>query len=89
MARYDYRCPDGHVTELVLPIGEDLPASTQCICDEPAVRVFTAPAAIHFKGRGFYATDVKGSQERRRRSNPGDKLARTHDPDAAAIVRSL
>lgn len=58
-------------------------------CLQRAARVFWAPAAIHFKGRGFYATDVKGAQERRRRPNPGDDLPRQHDPVADALARSL
>lgn len=87
--RYPFRCPNGHDTELVLSMHDDIPATTECICDETATRVWEAPAAIHFKGRGFYATDVKGSQERRRRPNAGDSLARIHDPEAAALAKSL
>jgi predicted nucleic acid-binding Zn ribbon protein len=97
MARYDYRCPLGHVTILIQPMADDTPASVQCdgmvsgieLCAATAERVWEPPAAIHFHGPGFYATDVKGSQERRRRPNAGDKLERVHDPDAAAIARSL
>lgn len=57
-------------------------------CGKIAERVFAPPAAIHYRGRGFYATDVKGAQERKRRPNPGDDLFIGHDPQAAAIARS-
>lgn len=90
MARYDFRCPRGHLTTLTQSMTEPLPATLACgTCERPAERVYEPPAAIHFKGRGFYATDVKGAQERRRRPNPADDLARHHDPAAARIARSL
>lgn len=94
MARYDFRCGAGVDTVLIQPMASPTPAEQPCDCDRPgcdgtASRVWEAPAAIHFKGQGFYATDVKGSQERRRRPNSGDRLARPHDPDAAQIARSL
>ncbi len=89
MARYEYRCPLGHVTELVQSMMAPTPATTECQCEETASRVFTAPSAIHFKGPGFYATDVKGTQQRKRRPNPGDDLYRSHDQAAANIARSL
>jgi predicted nucleic acid-binding Zn ribbon protein len=69
-----------------------VPTPAEWRCDEHGVmapREWTAPAAIHFRGSGFYSTDVKGAQERRRRPNPGDDLHRPHDPAAAKIARSL
>lgn len=90
MPVYPYRCPEGHVTELVQKMSDPTPSVVECDeCDCNAQRVFTAPAAIHYKGRGFYSTDVVGSQERRRRPNPGDDLHREHDQTAANIARSL
>jgi predicted nucleic acid-binding Zn ribbon protein len=96
---YLFRCPDGHHREIVMSIHDELPTTVACqqlldspeilVCEHVAERVFLPPAAIHFKGRGFYATDVTGAQQRRRRPNPGDDLYRGHDPDAAAIARSL
>lgn len=90
MAAYVYRCPNGHTTELILPMTtEEIPATTECMCDEQAARVFLPPAAIHFKGPGFYQTDVKGKLHRKRRPNPGDKLTPIHDPQADYIARHL
>lgn len=90
MPSYIFQCDRAHVTELVQSIHDDLPATVTCeACQRPAQRVFLPPAAIHFRGRGFYATDVKGSQERKRRPNPGDGLHIGHDDQAAAIARSL
>jgi predicted nucleic acid-binding Zn ribbon protein len=102
MARYEFRCPRNHATEVVAPMSEGAPPSIQCEasvlpltggpgvrCGEIASRVFTPLAAIHFFGKGFYATDVNSAQRRRRRPNAGDDLHREHDPTAAAIARSL
>lgn len=102
MPAYTYRCPAGHLIEHVQSIHDPLPATIACPvvivstddaselhCASHASRVIDAPAAVHFKGPGFYSTDVRGSQQRRRRPNPGDDLLRQHDPAAAAIARSL
>lgn len=105
MPRYDYVCPNGHVTERTFAMA-DMPTHVECdapmdpedaagfrlsepICGQEARRLLTPPAAIHFHGPGFYATDVKGAQQRRRRPNAGDDLRRFHDPDAARIARTL
>jgi putative FmdB family regulatory protein len=90
MPTYVYQCPHGHETERVQSIHDALPGRIGCnVCAHGATRKFLPPAAIHYKGRGFYSTDVKGAQERRRRPNPGDDLPNTHQPDTAAIARSL
>lgn len=89
MPSHEYRCPNGHVTTLDVRITEEVPGTTECICDERAARVWEAPAAIHFKGPGFYSTDVKGRLERRRRANPGDDLHKEFDDGAARIADSL
>ena len=89
MARYEYRCPHGHVTEAIFPMGE-APAEIPCHTDaHMAQRVFNPPAAIHFKGSGFYTTDVKGRLNRRRRPNPGDDLPKEFDRDTAKIAQTI
>jgi predicted nucleic acid-binding Zn ribbon protein len=90
MPLYEYRCPQGCLLELTQPMSVPTPA--ELFCDEHGTmspREWTAPVAIIFRGRGFYSTDVKGGQERKRRKNAGDDLLRSHDPTAAAIARSL
>lgn len=69
--------------------GDDVVQTDMALCLHPARRVYTAPAAIHFRGPGFYSTDVKARQERKRRPNPGDDLYVGHDRAAAQIARSL
>jgi len=89
MPRYDYHCEFcGTTTEATFPMA-DVPREINCHCDAIARRVYLSPAAIHFHGSGFYATDVKGSLHRRRRPNPGDDLHKEFDGGAAKIADRL
>jgi putative FmdB family regulatory protein len=55
MPIYDYLCTEGHRFERLQSFSDD--ALTECeVCGEPVHRVLHAPA-VHFKGKGFYATD--------------------------------
>lgn len=89
MARYDYRCADGHTVEETYPMGEAPEVKDCSVCDGDARRVFHTPAAIHFHGPGFYATDVKGKLHRRRRRNPGDDLHKEFDHGTARIADAI
>lgn len=90
MATYEYQCPDGHLTELVQAMSAPTPEVTECeACSLRAQRVFTPPAAIHFRGPGFYSTDVKGRAGRRRRPNAGDDLYRGNDESADTIAKAI
>lgn len=97
MPTYLFRCSAGHETEVRCSVA-DMPPKVNCQgrdehtlarCTEEGRRVFLPPVAIHFKGPGFYSTDVRGAQQRRRRPNAADDLHRPHDPAAAKIARSL
>lgn len=103
MPAYTFRCPEGHVTELVQSIHDPLPSQRVCpealeetelpgvvvCCGLAAARVIDAPIAVNFLAPGFYSTDVKARQQRKRRPNAGDDLHRTHDEAARRIARSL
>jgi putative FmdB family regulatory protein len=67
MPIYEYLCTDGHRVDVVQKFADA--ALTRCeVCGKPAQRVLHAPS-IHFKGKGFYATDYgKGGK-----SANGDK----------------
>jgi putative FmdB family regulatory protein len=56
MPIYEYRCPRGHTFELFQRMS-DPPAETCQICGKGPVTKVLYPAAIHFKGSGFYSTD--------------------------------
>ena len=55
MPIYEYRCGNGHVFEVMQRFSDD-PLTACQVCGAHAARVLY-PAAIHFKGSGFYSTD--------------------------------
>ena len=55
MPIYEYLCPDGHRFEVVQRFSDD-PVTVCEDCGRPVQRVLFAPA-VHYKGKGFYATD--------------------------------
>lgn len=70
MPIYEYRCPNGHTFEVFQRMA-DPPADVCEICGEGPVTKVLYPAAIHFKGSGFYSTDY-GRRGRRPASKDGD-----------------
>jgi putative FmdB family regulatory protein len=75
MPIYEYLCTDGHRVDVVQKFADE--ALTSCeVCGKPAQRVLHAPS-IHFKGKGFYATDYgKGGK-----GSNGDKAS---DPGSSS-----
>ncbi len=70
MPIYEYRCPNGHTFELFQRMTDPPPSECQ-ICGESPLEKVLYPAALHFKGSGFYTTDYgRGS---RKRDGDGDK----------------
>jgi putative FmdB family regulatory protein len=64
MPIYEYRCPNGHTFELFQRMTDPPPSECQ-ICSESPLEKVLYPAAIHFKGSGFYTTDYgRGSSKR-------------------------
>ena len=90
MPRYDYKCEDGHVSEVTMSMADAVTPEVLCAtCGKRANRVFEAPVAIHFKGPGFYATDVKGTLHRKRRRNSADDLPKEFDRGAARVADAI
>lgn len=71
MPIYEYRCPKGHTFELFQRMSDPPPSECQICGGVPLVKVLY-PAAIHFKGSGFYSTDY-GSQNRKRDGDGSDR----------------
>jgi putative FmdB family regulatory protein len=55
MPIYEYLCREGHLFDRVQRFADE-PLKVCEVCGKPAQRVLHAPA-VHFKGKGFYATD--------------------------------
>ena len=64
MPIYEYRCPEGHTFELFQRMTEPPPEACE-VCGASPVSKVLYPAAIHFKGSGFYSTDYgRGGRKR-------------------------
>jgi putative FmdB family regulatory protein len=74
MPIYEYRCPEGHTFELFQRM-TDPPASDCQICGAAPVQKVLYPAAIHFKGSGFYSTDYGRGGRKKDVSADGEKPA--------------
>jgi putative FmdB family regulatory protein len=62
MPLYEYKCPNGHLTEVIHGMND--PSPEQCeVCGEgPLVGVLHA-VAVDYKGSGFYTTDYGGKSK--------------------------
>jgi putative FmdB family regulatory protein len=70
MPTYEYRCPQGHLTEVFHRIDEDPPRACQVCGDGPLARVLH-PVPVFFKGSGFYSTDY-GRGKRKKEAAAGE-----------------
>lgn len=71
MPIYEYRCPQGHTFELFQRMTDPPPEACQVCGDKPVTKVLY-PAAIHFKGSGFYSTDYGRGNRRAAQKESGD-----------------
>ena len=72
MPIYEYRCPNGHTFELFQRMTDPSPSECQ-ICGAAPVEKVLYPAAIHFKGSGFYSTDYGRGGRKKEGTRDGDK----------------
>lgn len=77
MPIYEYRRPDGTTFE-VLQKFSDEPLTADPETGEPVERVLHAPA-VHFKGKGWYATDVGTQRQRKLLDRAAEQGANDHD----------
>ena len=72
MPIYEYRCPKGHLFEILHRMDEASPAVCE-VCGASPVEKVLHPVPIFFKGKGFYSTDYgKGKRKRESRDGDGD-----------------
>lgn len=67
MPTYEYRCPQGHHFELFQRISEE-PGAPCPECGEAAQRQISAGAGFLFKGDGFYITDYRSADYKKKAS---------------------
>ena len=56
MPLYEYKCPNGHLFEVIHGMTEDSPGVCE-VCGEGPLQRVLYPVAVHYKGSGFYSTD--------------------------------
>ncbi|HVV59847.1 MAG TPA: FmdB family zinc ribbon protein [Gaiellaceae bacterium] len=73
MPLYEYKCPNGHLTEVIHGMNDPNPEHCEVCGEGPLVRVLH-PVAVHYKGSGFYTTDYgrKSKQPAREGGSSGD-----------------
>jgi putative FmdB family regulatory protein len=68
MPTYEYRCAKGHSFELFQKMS-DLPARNCPECGSPAERVVSGGAGFVFKGAGFYITETRSEDYKKKAQN--------------------
>jgi putative FmdB family regulatory protein len=80
---YEYKCPEGHVFELFQRFA-DAPAETCQVCGASPVTKVLYPAAVHFKGSGFYTTDYQNAGKKRGSSSGDGSSSSSSDGGSAS-----
>jgi len=68
MPTYEYLCPKGHEFEVFQRISDE-PGAACPECGEAAVRQISAGAGFLFKGEGFYITDYRSADYKKKASS--------------------
>jgi putative FmdB family regulatory protein len=81
---YEYRCPNGHLFELIQRMGDPPPDKCE-VCGEGPLERVLYPVAVHFKGSGFYSTDYgRGSRKQSKDGEPEKKADKPEKKEKAA-----
>lgn len=71
MPTYDYECPEGHRFEVFQRISDE-PGAECPECGAQAKRLISGGAGFLFKGEGFYITDYRSDEYKKKASSePG------------------
>lgn len=65
MPTYEYRCPNDHTFDLFQKMSDE-PVATCPECGEEARRQLSGGAGVLFKGEGFYITDYRSEEYRKK-----------------------
>ena len=70
MPTYDYECPKGHRFEVFQKMTDE-PVAECPECGAPAKRLISGGAGFLFKGEGFYITDYRSDEYKKKASQEG------------------
>jgi putative FmdB family regulatory protein len=65
MPTYEYRCARGHVFDVFQKMSDE-PVAQCPECGEPATRLVSGGAGFLFKGEGFYITDYRSKDYKKK-----------------------
>ena len=90
MPTYEYRCPNGHVTDKFSKISEATSQIPCGVCGAVAERQISGGAGLVFKGSGFYLTDYgrSGSKAEKARSESRAESKGDGKSDAKSETKS-
>ncbi len=81
MPTYEYRCPNGHQFEVFQRISAG-PGAECPDCGEDSERMISGGAGLIFKGEGFYITDYRSEDYKKRASSESGGVASKSDSDS-------
>jgi len=82
MPTYEYECPKGHTFELFQKMSDE-PATACPECGAEARRKISGGAGFLFKGEGFYITDYRSDDYKKKASAESGDSAAKSDAKAA------
>ena len=82
MPLYEYKCPNGHLFEVIHGMTEASPEVCE-VCGASPVRRVLFPVAVHYKGSGFYSTDY-GRKGKKPSKDGGSSDSSTSNGDGSS-----
>jgi putative FmdB family regulatory protein len=82
---YEYKCPNGHLFEVIHGMSEPGPSVCETCGEGPLVRVLH-PVAVHYKGSGFYSTDY--GRKSKQAAKEGSKEGSSSDSSSSSSSSS-
>jgi putative FmdB family regulatory protein len=80
---YEYKCPNGHLFEVIHGMTEEGPAVCE-VCGEGPLQRVLHPVAVHYKGSGFYSTDYGRRSKQPAKEGAGDGSSSSSDSGAGS-----
>ena len=87
MPTYDYRCPTGHQFEVFQRISA-APGAECPGCGEDSERMISGGAGLIFKGEGFYITDYRSEDYKKKASSESGGATSKSDSDSGVEKKS-
>jgi len=76
MPTYEYECPKGHTFEVFQKMTDE-PGAACPECGAPANRKISGGAGFLFKGEGFYITDYRSDDYKKKASEEGKSSSKS------------